>query len=587
MAAVIAVQALSPTHVAYSAIRVDGVILTDGISYGGDSVVDSPSSYGSDTGLGGEVRGNYATLNPLTGSAALAGGNLESSSSSAWQSRPATISVNSGKWYAESYIKSGISTSYYSHEFGVTVGSDNAPVVSDYLGSKSYGYAILVKSDVASYMSNGSYVTTASGTYANGDVMKIAVDVDAGKGWLGVNNSWLGGGNPATGTSPTFTFSASNWVMMAASNYLYSGVSGVSLSNFGQTAFKYSAPSGFKALVDTNLPTPAVVRPNTVFDAVTYSGSGSTQDVIMPGGFSPDFVWIKNRSVAGASHTIFDTIRGVMKRLASDKTNVEDTQSGVTSFNANGFTTGSFTSVSGSNYIAWAWNAGTSFSTNTNGSISSYVRTNSAAGISVVGYSYNATSGTVGHGLGAVPHLILEKSRDQAYNWLVYHKDLGATKVMRMSQASAATTETEPWNNTAPTNTVFSVGPSSWNGGNNVAYCFVSVPGFSKIGSYVGNSSDDGPFIYTGFRPKFILMKRTDSAEPWVMRDTARDRYNGLSYELYANTDGAESGPYATPVVDYLANGFKLRSGTASASNAGTIIYAAFAENPFQYARAR
>ena len=559
-----------------SAIRVDGVILTDGIPpgifVGSDSVVDTPSSYGTDTGAGGEVRGNYATLNPLKKGShitSVRSGNLEfeSTGSSQYGQIHGTIGVSSGRWYWEGKMLSGGGIA-----FGMGLADANS------LTSEPGGDASTWVYLSSGYKYNSTVLTAFGSSSGVGDTIGIAFDADSGALSFYKNGTSMG---------TAFTLATGRtYVPVTGDPNSSTNTSGV--VNFGQTPFKYPAPAGYKALVDTNLPAPAIAKPNTVFDAITYTGNGSNQSIVLPGGFSPDLVWIKNRTNTGSSHTIFDSIRGINKRLASDLAVAEDTQSGVTSFNANGFSIGSFTSVNTSSYVAWVWNAGTTAVTNTLGSITSTLRSNTDAGISLVGYTYSASNGTVGHGLGKAPDLILEKSRDQNYNWLVYHKDLGPTKVMRMSQAAAASTESEPWNNTAPTASVFSVGPSSWNGGNNVAYCFVSVPGFSKIGSFTGNSSTDGPFIYTGFKPKFILMKRVDSAEPWVIRDTARDRYNGISYELYANTDGAEPAAYTSPaIVDYLSNGFKLRSATASASNAGTIIYAAFAENPFQYSRGR
>jgi hypothetical protein len=187
---------------------------------------------------------------------------------------------------------------------------------------------------------------------------------------------------------------------------------------------------------------------------------------------------------------------------------------------------------------------------------------------------------------------LIVKNRDRAVNWVVYHSDVGATKYIPLNLTNAATTWSGFLNDTEPTSSVITLGNGSGpnhNGENIIIYAMSAVEGYSAFGSYTGNGSTDGPFVYTGFRPKFILVKRTDTTAPWVLRDSTRDFYNGYSVELYPNNSNAEGGPYTPEVIDYLSNGFKLRSNTATASNGsgGTFIYAAFAEHPFKYSRAR
>jgi hypothetical protein len=312
-------------------------------------------------------------------------------------------------------------------------------------------------------------------------------------------------------------------------------------------------------------------------------------------------VWIKVRSNA-VSHALTDSVRGISSILSSDLTSAEATQSagqGLTAFNSNGFSLGTQcagagdTNFNGRTYVGWQWQAGQgSTSSNTNGTITSTVSVNASAGFSVVTYAAQASgTATIGHGLGVAPSLIILKSRVSAYDWAVYHASLGNTAAMRLNLNTFSNGTSAWWNNTSPTSTVFTVGINYAGAGNTVAYCWTPIAGFSAFGSYTGNDSNDGPFVYLGFRPKFVLFKTSSTTSAWMILDSVRDSYNVEQYGLAPNNSNAESTYSGIPQVDFLSNGFKIRANNANSywnnSSGSTNIYAAFAENPFKNALAR
>jgi hypothetical protein len=333
--------------------------------------------------------------------------------------------------------------------------------------------------------------------------------------------------------------------------------------------------------------------------ATTYTGTGSALSVsnaVNGVSFQPDFVWTKPRSTA-VGHTLFDSLRGVTKYLQSNTTGAEGTAAtSLTAFNSDGFTVNSDTSTgaNGVTYIGWQWNAGGSTVTNTSGTISAQVRANPTAGFSVVTYTGNGTSGaTVGHGLGVAPAMMIVKNRSSGTEpWRIYHKNMAAspaTVAMNFDTGAASASSTR-WNNTAPTSSVFTVGNDASvnaNTNNYVAYLFAAVAGYSAFGSYTGNGSADGPFVYTGFRPRFVMFKKSSAAEDWVIFDTTRNASNLTNLQLYPNLSAVEA-TGVTGVIDILSNGFKIR-GTSDAlnTNGGTYIFMAVAENPFKLSLAR
>jgi len=337
---------------------------------------------------------------------------------------------------------------------------------------------------------------------------------------------------------------------------------------------------------------PAINNGRNHFDVLTYTGTGATQ-TISGLNFQPDFVWIKSRSAA-TDHKLTDSVRGVTKGLISDSTAAESTDiNGLTTFNSNGFTLGSDSvyNSNGATYVAWCWKAGGTAVTNTSGTITSQVSANPTAGFSVVTYMGNGTAGaTVGHGLGVKPALIIAKYRGGISSWPVYHQSLGATKWILLNSTSAVTTSSQEWNNTEPTSSVFSIGNSSANdnqSGLNVAYCFSEIAGYSAFGSYTGNGSDAGPFVWTGFLPRFVLIKLTSGiGGDWIIWDSSRNPYNVIGNYLYADSSAAEGSGSG---MNFLSNGIKISNDTGGGINGSgsTYIYAAFAENPFKYSLAR
>jgi hypothetical protein len=342
---------------------------------------------------------------------------------------------------------------------------------------------------------------------------------------------------------------------------------------------------------------PTIVKGSDHMQAVLYTGTGATQ-TISGLDFQPDLVWIKSRSAA-TDHKLTDAVRGVTKALVSNSTAAETTDTtGITAFTSTGFTLGANSTYnnSGATYVAWCWKAGGTTSSNTNGTITSTVSVNPSAGFSVVTYTGTGSNATVGHGLGVAPSLIIVKAKNQAYNWNVYSASLANTQFLRLNTTDSVQAGPTLWNSTSPTSSVFSLGTSlgvNGSGDTHVAYCFAPIAGYSAFGSYTGNGSADGPFVYTGFRPKFVLIKKTSSdADPgnWVLMDTSRNLYNVTDNQLFADSSSAENGlgVAGKDDIDILSNGFKVRgNGGWTNANSLNFIYAAFAENPFKNSLAR
>ena len=489
---------------------------------GNDSLVDSPTNYGTDTGVGGEVRGNYCTWNPLVHGDSATNGNLDVTNDTA-RGNQELMKYNS-YWEVTSTggtcLAGIISTAATST---VTVGS-----------AKTFGFKLS---------------TAGVLEYAN---------VTDGSSFT----------SQATATTPPLAYAST-------------GASITASLNAGQRPFVATAPSGFKALCTTNLPQPTIQKPSKYMDVVAYTGTGASNSISSLG-FSPDLVWIKNRGGA-TSHAIYDTTRGTGSQLSSDTTGDAVTSStGLTAFGSNGFTVGtsSLVNTSGTQYVAWAWDEAP------------------IAGMDIVSYTGNGANRTIAHGLGVVPKMIVVKARTTAgadQGWPIYHSSLANTQYILLNSTAVAATGADYWNSTSPTSSVFSLGTNVAVNANNdtyIAYIFAEVEGFSKFGSWTNNNSTDGAFIYTGMRPRFIILKNTDNVEQWYIYDSARHTFNvqyPANSELRPNSSATE-GAYGQQVtIDFLSNGFKIRGATNSEISAGTrsYIFAAFAESPFKYARAR
>jgi hypothetical protein len=555
---------------------------------GNDSLVDTPTPYGTDTGAGGEVRGNYCTANPLdSGGVTCSNGNLKIAfpTNGQYNSIRSTIGISTGKWYWEA-VSSDIEV--LNPRGFVGIANSATTLTNAFIGSTSgsWGY---YNSGAEIYNNNAG--TAYGSQWVANAIIGVAFDADNGKLWFSINGTYPNSGNPAAGTNAGASSIPSSTYFPAFS--MLGSNQGTFDLNFGQRPFAYTAPSGFKALVTTNLPEPTVLQGDDYFNTVLYTGTGSSLGVTGVG-FQPDWVWIKERNGV-ADHGLYDAVRGTTKQLESNNTDAETTEAtGLTAFGADGFTVGALAQLntSADTYVAWNWKADGAGVSNTDGSITSTVSANTTAGISIVTYTGTGANATVGHGLGVQPFMVIVKNRDNgAAGWYVEHIKLTGfgTYTIFLNQTSAESANSAHWNDTAPTSSVFSVGTSGGtneSGSSHVAYCFAEVEGFSKFGSYTGNGSTDGVFVYTGFRPAFVLYKDTNATNNWEMIDATRNPHNVANGRLFPSASSAESTSENT--MDLLSNGFKFRD-TYGGGNASGInyIYMAFAENPFKNSLAR
>ena len=324
-------------------------------------------------------------------------------------------------------------------------------------------------------------------------------------------------------------------------------------------------------------------NPFKYFNTVLYTGN-ATARTITTGLETTDWIWNKRRDNSG-SHLLYDKVRGVNKDLNSDSTEAEETQVGtVTAFGTDNFTLGTHggTNANGETKANWCWSAGgTTGSSNSDGSITSTVSANTTAGFSIVSYTGTGSNATVGHGIDT-PRMYIVKRRSNTGNWYTYHESIGNTKRLRLDETAAATTESAAWNNTSPTSSVFSLGTSvdvNASGETYIAYCFAEKKGYSKFGSYTGNGNSDGTFVYTGFKPAFIIFKRSSGTGNWQLLDNKRLGFNDENHTIYPNSNNTEQDETD---ADILSNGFKLRNtGTDGNGSGDTYIYMAFAEAPF------
>jgi hypothetical protein len=557
---------------------------------GNDSLVDSPTSYGVDTGVGGTVRGNYCTFNPNlynAGSVSYSNGNLlMTMSAGADRFNLGTIGALTGKYYWELTLANINS----SGDVGVGIckvsRGANGPWVAN------GGPDTIYFNTSSGWNVYGTNVGGGTGTISN-DVLGIALDMDGNNLYIYKNNVLLA----SRSGSIDLTVAHTLFIDTYATN------SNATL-NAGQRPFAYTAPSGFKALCTQNLPTPTIgattaTQAGKYFNPVLYTGNGTTQSITGVG-FQPDWVWIKSRNNGSTNHSLYDVIRGAGKVLFTNGTEPEYTVNDLTSFNSDGFSVSTVgatrieTNASGYTYVGWNWKANGSGSTNTSGSITSTVSANTTSGFSIVTFTGTGANATVGHGLGVAPSMLIEKNRVSGTAlWFVYHRVLGATKFLRLNADNAEATNSGVWNDTAPTSSVISIGSNSdinGSGQGGVFYCFAEVAGYSKFGSYTGNGSADGPFVFTGMRPAYVMIKRTNDSGNWQIFDDTRSPINAVSNLLQAQSSAAESSD-SNRILDFVSNGFKLRVGapvTGDINASGsTYIYACFAENPFKYSLAR
>ena len=550
-----------------------------------DQVIDSPTQ-------------NYCTLNPLhwgirnaAGSVPLTEGNLKFTGSD-------TVSTY-GTWYATFQPSAG---SYYFEMVPTAIGSAEKESQSINVGGKAF-------------KANGESSAGAYGSaWTVGDVIGVAVST-AGV-WYSLNGTWQNSGDPVAGSNsagvPTYPFTILTGDGSATTNSSLSGV-----LNFGQDSsfagektaqgnggvgedFYYTPPTGYKALNTDNLPDPAIALPGDHFDTALYTGNGSTQ-TISSLDFQPDLVWIKNRT-AVTSHGLTDSVRGTGYSLRSDSSDDQEPASGTPgatddmyAFTSSGFSVGTgggwiSVNVDTYPYVAWNWKGGGTASTNEDGSIDSSVSANPTAGFSIVNWNGTEASATIGHGLSQAPELIIVKDVDSDRSWPVNIENITGTanEYLILDTTAAQATSTAYWGGT-PGASVFTVGDSANTNddASMIAYCFHSVDGYSKVGKYVGNGNADGSFVYTGFRPAYVMIKRYDSTSGanWILLDSKRDTFNAVEDSIYANLNNAEDD---TDRLDFVSNGFKLRqNGTTVNTSSGKYIYLAIAESPFKTSNAR
>jgi len=548
-----------------------------------DVSTDSPTTFDDE----GNGTGNYCTLNPLASALTLSDGNLKATQAANATHKKAygTFGMKTGAWYWEvtkhTDQSQGGGGTYQSLGLGVT---NVANMVLTGFPTDDNHFTYL--HEAALYYDDGTNPTSTpavdvpGGDEHSAGVWMFAFDFDNGKGWVGKDGTWFKpggtGGNPATGADPIFTNFESG-ATFCPMIHIYPACSVT--ANFGATGFAHTPPTGFKALNTFNLDDPTIAISNKHFDLAIDDGADilSTANGLTDGA---DFVWIKRRADSGF-HILFNRINDSgmdgTPNMASNQDYDEDDS-------------GTYSAPSGAS-VAWVWNAGTANVTNDAsatgiGTIDSTYRANPDAGFSIVTYTGNNTDpASVAHGLNAKPALILVKNRDTASkSWVVYHKALGATKYNHLNFSAAATTSADAWDDTEPTSTVWTMQDSSDmnNTDNFVAYVWSEVEGYSKFSEYTGNGSADGPFVYTGFRPTFIIVKRSDANSHWWLFDSVRPSDQAL---FPGEQDGEQDKGHT---FDFLSNGFKLRS-TESEVNTDTkpYMYIAFASHPFKYANAQ
>jgi hypothetical protein len=528
-----------------------GISVTAGTTF--DQMTDTPTL-------------NYCTFSSIDqvgGTNTLTAGLDITTSAGAISAALGTIYVSTGKWYWE-FTANGVA--------GITqVGVAKAPVGT--ISTNGPGQS----ANAYVYLSNGTKGNNNSfpaygATYTTNDVIGVGLDMDAGTLTFYKNNASQG---------QAYSGLTGDFAAIVGDTGAAATISGS--INFGQRAFSYTPPSGFKALNTANLSVPTIKKPSLYMDATLRTGTGATASVSSLG-FQPDLVWIKSRSAA-TNHNMFDSGRGVQKGLGTNWSGAEYTDANtLTAFNSNGYSLGSDASSRGVNintntYVDWAWKKG------------------ATPGFDVVTFTGNATNRTISHGLGVVPEMMMIRTRGAPTGFepfVVYHSKLNggtnpANYYLYSTQTAAEAALAAFFNNTMPTSSVFTVGTDSFvnqSGTGIVAYLFAGVEGFSKFGSYVGNGATDGPFVWCGFQPKWIFLKGRNIATSWRQYDAARMPNNEAKSPLYFNIANAESAE--ANGIDILSNGFKLRwSDNVINGSGSTYIFAAFAEAPFKYARAR
>ena len=532
-----------------------------------------------------EDTANYAAMNPLldtTGNITFSEGNLKTVDTNASTSGSA-IAVSSGKWFAEMVCTAKTASNAMVGICTVDGFDSDRQLDESLIGGSGYGYVM----NGAKLPGGAAY----GATWAIGDVIGIALDLDSTQNTVTFykNGSSQGAINI---NNAEYVFCNSNGQGSSTVTYV---------SNFGQRPFAYTPPTGYLKLNTFNLPDSSIVDGSEYMNTKLWTGNGTSQ-TISGLEFAPDLVWGKSRSATG-NHVLVDSIRGDNTNLSTNLATAESSGSSISNLVNGSFdVAGGGVNASSVTMVGWSWRGSDSSPvSNTDGTIASTVSANPTAGFSVVTYTGNGSgaSTTVGHGLGVAPAFYIIKNRSSTTDWAVYHRSLPSfdggnypTNSLRLNTTGALASTLGLWG--APTSTTINIGDGQLSAGNRplvntssatyVAYCFAEVEGYSKFGSYTGNGSANGPFVYTGFRPAFVMWKRTDAGgNSWRIKDSTRNPYNETLLNLFPNDSSAENSDTS---VDFVSNGFKNRSTGVNVSSA-TYIYMAFAENPFKNSLAR
>ena len=531
---------------------------------------------------------------------------------------------STGKWYWELYVNDYNNGGHWFGAGNNNFEGDTESVIDHGILHGSYNGSVQLEgttSTATGYGTKGAHVST------DGDIYSYALDMDNQKFYVAKNNTYFNSADAGAGTggldvSTSFASPESQFypVMTRGNSYdetytfnfgqdstfggAVTAATNTDSNGFGN--FKYAVPSGFLALSTANIPVNANIDPaktdtelpSKQFNAVIYTGTGTSQGVTGVG-FQPDLIWIKERG--GSGHNVLtDSSRGVQKQLE-----ITDTEGGtqpaestntdaITAFGTDGFTAGGDAEYNGSTktYVAWCWKAGGgTTSTNTEGTHTCTLQANTNGGFSIMTLAnYTSASGvTIGHGLGKKPTFYIHKSRSSTGNWHVYHQYTGATKALFLNQYTGGSTAIGYWANTEPTSTVLSLGNTFAGTSDGVVYAWTDVQGYSKFGSYIGNNTDDnGPYVYLGFRPRYLVLKGVSEDYGWYCFDSARDGVNRNSANISWFPGGAETDePTGARKVDFLSNGFKVMADAASINGAAdTYIYMAWGDIPAKYSPA-
>ena len=579
-----------------------------------DVVPDSPTN-------------NFGTMNPLDkNSMTVSEGNLQVVPSGDYKAIRGTFGIpTSGKWYFEARYLTPGGGNVQDNQVGIVTASNVLTGSSPYPQAFTYGVGYL---GLGQINRGGSAAQSSLTAVTAGKVLGVAVNVDDDEVQFYLDGSAVGTAEQLVSTTePNFAFyvGATNRgvVFNFGQDSTFAGAvsAGGNADANGIGDFAYAPPANHLALCTSNLSEPTI-GPNSgtneqaddYFNTVIWSGN-STNNRSITTGHATDFVWIKKRATTVQSHVLADTVRGTSDNggtgnngiLATNLNTAESTNSsdsGIASFDSTGFTIGAGsntanadapyqgTNANGHTYVGWSWKAGGAAVSNSNGSITSSVSASTKAGFSIVTYTGNASTATVGHGLSSAPEFVVTRRRSaNSSNWFIFHKDgqTSGAEVGYFNLTNAFAASTSIWNNTIPTNQVFSLGNSNANANaaTYVAYCFHGVEGYSKFGSYIGNGNSDGTFVYTGFRPAWVLWKHENGTNGWFLMDSVRDTENVANTFLRPNSTAIEA-TAANSIADFLSNGFKLRGtgGDVNTNNA-KYVYLAFAEAPFKYANAR